>query len=66
MSDGKKQDEEKYRLLAEHSQDGMFLATGYKLVYANNALLRILGAHSFEELKEKICSPCWRRKMPRG
>ena len=53
MSDGKKQDEEKYRLLAEHSQDGMFLATGYKLVYANNALLRILGAHSFEELKEK-------------
>ncbi len=45
--------EEKYRILAEHSTDGIFLAIGYKPVYANPALLKILGVKSFDELKKK-------------
>ena len=46
-------DEEKYRLIAEHSLDGIFLASRYKLVYANPAFLKIFGAESFDEIKER-------------
>ncbi len=45
-------DEEKYRLIAERSNDGIFLATGYKLVYANPAFLKIFGGKSFDEFKD--------------
>ena len=45
--------EEKYRVLAEQSTDGIFLAVGYKVVYANSSLLEILGVGSFDELKKK-------------
>lgn len=44
--------EEKYRTLAEKSMDGIFLAKGYKLIYANPALLKILGVKSFDEIKD--------------
>jgi len=44
--------EEKYRLIAEHSIDGIFLASRYKLVYANPAFLKIFGAKSLDEFRE--------------
>jgi len=46
-------DEEIYRIISEHSNDGIFLATSYKLVYANPAFLKIFGAKSADELKNK-------------
>lgn len=49
----KKREEEKYRLLVENSTDGIFLAIGFKPVYANPAFLKIIGAKSFEEIKNK-------------
>ncbi len=49
----KKREEEKYRLLVENSTDGIFLAIGFKLVYANPAFLKIMGAKSFDEVKNE-------------
>ncbi len=49
----RKREEEKYRLLVENSTDGIFLAIGFKPVYANPAFLKIVGAKSFEEIKNK-------------
>jgi len=46
-------DEEIYRLIAEQSNDGIFLATAYKLVYANPAFLEIFGAKSIGSLENK-------------
>ena len=48
-----KQSEEKYRILAENSTDGIFLAIDYKPVYANPSFLNILGAKSFDDIKDK-------------
>jgi len=48
-----KQSEEKYRILTENSTDGIFLAIGYKPVYANPSFLKILGAKSFDDIKDK-------------
>jgi PAS domain S-box-containing protein len=39
-----------FRLLVEHSLEGIFLAKGYRLVYANPALRRILGVKETESL----------------
>lgn len=49
----KKREEEKYRLLVENSTDGIFLAVGYRPIYANPAFLKIIGAKSFEEIKNE-------------
>jgi PAS domain S-box-containing protein len=46
-------DEDIYAIIAEHSRDGIFIASSYKLVYANPAFLKIFGAKSFDELKGK-------------
>ena len=46
-------DEEIYRIISEHSNDGIFLATAYRLVYSNPAFLKIFGAKSADELKNK-------------
>ncbi|MBO8183589.1 MAG: PAS domain S-box protein [Archaeoglobus sp.] len=43
-------DFEIYRLIAENSSEGIFLATSFKLVYANSAFFRIIGE---KDLKDK-------------
>ncbi len=48
-----REDDEKYRIIAEQSRDGIFLAIGYKIVYANLAFLKIFGAKSFDEMEKK-------------
>ena len=52
MEETLQEDEEKYRTLAEHSMDGIFLAIGYKLVYANPAFLQIVGCPSMAEMSK--------------
>lgn len=54
-----KDSEYKYRILTEKSTDGIFLAIGNKLVYANSAFLRILGAKSMEDLKDRSLLEFW-------
>jgi PAS domain S-box-containing protein len=44
--------EEKYRLLIEHSQDGVFIVIDGKIVFANAAMAEILG-YETEELEGK-------------
>ena len=53
LEEALKESEEKYRVLAEQSTDGIFLAIGYKPVYVNPAFLKIIGAKSIEEIKDK-------------
>ena len=53
MEEALKESEEKYRILAETSPDGVFLAIGYKPVYANPSFTKILGIKSIEEIKDK-------------
>jgi len=53
LKDALKESEEKYRVLAENSMDGIFLAKGYKLVYANPAFLKIFALKSLKQATEK-------------
>ena len=53
MEEALKESEEKYRLLAENITDGLFLAKNYKPAYVNSAFLKILGAKSFDEIREE-------------
>lgn len=59
--------EQKYRILAENSMDGIFLAIGYRLVYANPAFLNIVGSLSMTEVSEinlmELVSPEYRQQM---
>ena len=47
------QNDDMYKTLIEHSSDGIFLAINYKFVYANPALVKIVGASSLKSLKDK-------------
>ena len=62
-----RESEEKYRILAEHSMDGIFLAIGYKLVYANHAFLHIVGYPSMTEMSNinlmDLISPAHRQRL---
>ena len=59
--------EQKYRILAENSMDGIFLAIGYRLVYANPAFLNIVGSLSMTEVSEinlmELISPEYRQQV---
>jgi len=59
--------EQKYRILAENSMDGIFLAIGYRLVYANPTFLNIVGSLSMTEVSEinlmELISPEYRQQV---
>jgi PAS domain S-box-containing protein len=59
--------EQKYRILAENSMDGIFLAIGYRLVYANPAFLNIVGSLSMTAVSEinlmELISPEYRQQV---
>ncbi|HDS59839.1 MAG TPA: PAS domain S-box protein [Thermoplasmatales archaeon] len=46
------QSDEQYRVIAEQSREGIFLARKYRIVYANPALLAMLGAESSEQVRD--------------
>lgn len=46
------QSNEQYRVIAEQSREGIFLAHQYRIVYANPALLAMLGAEDMEQVRD--------------
>lgn len=48
-----KESEEKYRLMVEHSPDGVILHSWGKILFANPSALKLLGTESFEMIKDR-------------
>jgi PAS domain S-box-containing protein len=47
-----KENEEKYRLIVDHSPDAIIIHSGGKILFANPTTLRLLGAESFDSIKD--------------